>query len=172
MINYFHQRNLDIDLIAGVTRNEGGLSVSPKTKVTLEGIKVQIENTFKGQGVEPPKNITEFYLRNRVLNNSESLRKAIQEFDGDSGLICQTYFFAKQYSELNPKSNVYFYELTYQSIPFNGACDKTMGVCHATDLIYVFGHPILNPNSRPQIEYDFSQEVITFWTNFAKTGYK
>ena len=63
--------------------------------------------------------------------------------------------------------------VTYQTKPFLTACDaKTIGICHASDLTYVFGDPIVFSNSREQIEYDFSQEVITFWTNFAKTGYK
>jgi len=45
------------------------------------------------------------------------------------------------------------------------------GIFHAADLGYTFGFPLLmSKNFTTAEEINFSKEIMTFWTNFAKTG--
>lgn len=57
------------------------------------------------------------------------------------------------------------------SIPIGFGCDLTMGVCHSTDLAYVFGLPIrFRGVVFSEDEYQLSKDMIQAWANFAKTG--
>ncbi|CAG2113737.1 unnamed protein product [Medioppia subpectinata] len=57
--------------------------------------------------------------------------------------------------------------MTYQSGGHLQGCDeKTMGICHGSDLEFVF----FRTGANPKLDIPFSKEWITLWTNFAKTG--
>ena len=167
--------------MAGVMRNEGtpmalrtfpqyanNLTEDSFIKLALAAFEMELRGA-------DPKNITDYYLENVFSINPQSLWKAFNDIYGDILMTCPTYQFAKQFSQNTPKSNVFFYELTYQSSkPFLHECDgNTMSVCHASDVTSVFGLPLTEPqNSRLQIERDFSRQILKFWITFAKTGYK
>ncbi len=45
-----------------------------------------------------------------------------------------------------------------------------MGVMHGYEIEYVFGIPVNNGNYSVEERY-LSSKIMTYWTNFAKTGY-
>jgi carboxylesterase type B len=47
-----------------------------------------------------------------------------------------------------------------------------MGIYHGAELEFVFGLPFLDPESSSEIDRNLSKNVMSLWTNFAKTGYK
>ncbi|CAG2107814.1 unnamed protein product [Medioppia subpectinata] len=101
-----------------------------------------------------------------VNTSSESaLRRAFYDLTSHLMITCPTYMFAKQFAR-NVKANahnVYFYQLTYVSQVLANLynCDvATKGVCHATDLTYVFGIPFLMPDIATPDDIWFSRYIM------------
>ncbi|CAG2181305.1 unnamed protein product, partial [Oppiella nova] len=154
--------NTDVDLIAGVVRNEGSL-LAPKIKgniteeVFINAIKGRIGDMDLGQ-------VLAYYLKDVKKDDYAAYRWAYYDLIGDSGIKCSTYLFAKQVAQHSTTRNVYFYELTYGHL--QGCDEQTMGICHGSDIEFVFN----KTHSNPQLDLPFSKEWMTYWTNFAKTG--
>ena len=68
------------------------------------------------------ENITEFYLKNTDINDSNAIKSKLLTFSVIFPSNCPTYLFAKRYAEHSlPETNVYFYQLTHimkNFIPF------------------------------------------------------
>ncbi|XP_061388047.1 neuroligin-3-like, partial [Musca vetustissima] len=67
----------------------------------------------------------------------------------------------------------YFYVFDYQTK--DGDYPQRMGTVHGEDLPYIFGAPLVDgfshfPQNYTKSEIALSEAVITFWTNFARTG--
>jgi carboxylesterase type B len=163
--------------MAGVTRDEGTLLVYltfPIMQKTFN--KTDIIDLMNS--VIHPSIYTEtapkFYLSNIDPNNETALRLSFSQFYGDLIITCPTYFFAKQFAQNSPKQKVFFYELTYaRNNSKDYHCDtESMGICHGAELEFVFGIPLLEPESSSELDRNFSKKVMSLWTNFAKTGYK
>ena len=181
---FFHRKGLnfsfsiDIDLMAGVTRNEGSLLarlVEPKlpfNNITENDFEIFVNISNQLLHELDMNRIKDYYLKNIDKNNSNELMQAIYEFNGNLLVKCPTYLFAKHFAQKSNKNNVYFYELTYQSqITRTYFCDEmTMGICHFSDVEFVFGTPILYMNLYMKKDIDFSKDVMKMWTNFAKYG--
>ena len=163
--------------MAGVVKDEGtsfGLKFYPKSqdlhsaqdfKELVETIESTISLPFPNLNSEK---ITEYFLKNVDTNNSEALKKAFNTFYGELRITCSAYFFAKKFAEYSPTKNVFFYHWTYVStlIQKSLGCSPDMGVCHTSEVPYVFGLPVLkNMNDKK-----FSEYAVELWTNFAKHG--
>ncbi|CAG2176867.1 unnamed protein product, partial [Oppiella nova] len=158
--------NTDVDLIAGVVRNEGSL-LAPQIKGNIT--KEIFTNAIKGRnfGDISLDQVLAFYLKDIKKDDYAAYRWAYYDLIGDIGLKCNTYLFAKQVAQHSTTRNVYFYELTYQSGGHLQGCDeKTMGICHGSDLEFVF----FRTGANPKLDIPFSKEWMSYWTNFAKTG--
>ncbi|CAG2178558.1 unnamed protein product, partial [Oppiella nova] len=106
--------NTDVDLIAGVVRNEGSL-LAPQIKGNItEEVFI---NAIKGRnfGDISLGQVLAFYLKDVKKDDYAAYRWAYYDLIGDIGLKCNTYLFAKQVAQHSTTRNVYFYELTYQS---------------------------------------------------------
>ncbi len=79
-----------------------------------------------------------------------------------------TCHFAKNFAHNNPKSKTYFYEQSYQSPKRVGDISQ---IRHGCDVEFVFGN-YLGSIAHVPLDETFSQEVMTMWSNFAKTGYE
>ncbi|CAG2116661.1 unnamed protein product, partial [Medioppia subpectinata] len=157
--------NTDVDLMAGVTRNEGSF-LAPRIagNFTKDILKAAIKWTVGDTDVNK---VLDFYLNGTAPDNYTANRWAYYDIFGDTFMKCNTYLFAKQVAQHSPRVNVYFWEQTYQSGGHLQGCDeKTMGICHGSDLEFVF----FRTGANPKLDIPFSKEWITLWTNFAKTG--
>ncbi|CAG2118584.1 unnamed protein product, partial [Medioppia subpectinata] len=115
--------------------------------------------------------VEEHYLKGVNTWDSQALRTAFSALLGDAINICPTYLFAKRFAQTVKESqSVYSYQLLYASDYFakKMSCDiKTMGICHAMDVPFVFGLPLLSPNDYSQEDIDFAKYVMKMWTKFA-----
>ncbi|XP_054161558.1 acetylcholinesterase-1-like [Oppia nitens] len=171
--------NSDIDLMAGVTAGEGHelvkLLLDKNSTVTVVGFKLAVQllsNIYHNIDVNK---ISDFYLKNISPWDSPAMLNQFGKLAGDLILKCPTYLFAKQLAakHLKPETNVYFYELTYGSQWFDqliGCNPKVDGVCHSSDIPFVWGLPLLDPVGYTQDDYTLAQWTLKWWTDFAKTG--
>ncbi|CAG2121084.1 unnamed protein product, partial [Medioppia subpectinata] len=157
--------NTDVDVMAGVVRNEGSL-LAPEIKGNITKQKL-IEAIKPSIGDTDANKVADFYLNGAAPDNYSANRWAYYDIYGDTGLKCNTYLFAKHVAQHQTGgANVYFWEQTYQSGGNLQGCDeKTMGICHGSDLEFVF----FRTGANPKLDIPFSKEWITLWTNFAKT---
>ncbi|CAG2117816.1 unnamed protein product, partial [Medioppia subpectinata] len=159
-----HNYSTGIDILAGVVRDEGSLLARmayPKCK----SLSSAADFTDLVKSVTIPRldaqKITDFYTRGVNTSAPHELESAFWQFYGDVHIVCPTYLFAKQFAKWSPKKRVYFYDWTYVShilAPMIG-CTEEMGVCHASELEYVFGAPIVMNTTDRQ----FSDNVVTMW---------
>ncbi|CAG2162484.1 unnamed protein product, partial [Oppiella nova] len=170
----------DIDLLAGVTSDEGsGISshiFHHIKNITVDGFKELVTETnhiYHGLDAE---NVTQFYLKNVDAEDPGAIEQAFDEFISDLLFKCPTYLFAKQFAKSvqvqnASNKNVYLYELTFESefVANVTGCRPGM-VCHSADVPFVFGIPFIIPEHFTREEIFFSQELMKMWTNFAKTG--
>ena len=116
------------------------------------------------------QNVTEYYLKNVNTSDSEAIKFKIWDFFGDIFIKCPTYLFAKTYAKKSTdKTNVYFYEWTHTK--GTAEQEKETGVPHASDVVFVFGLDLLTPNSVSKENFEFTKNVVKYWTDFAKYGY-
>lgn len=174
--------NSEVKLMAGVTSDEGSLFVinwlskynssSEKFKENvIDGVFNEVKKWKPLLSEEVVKKVVDFYLSKET--NVNVIKNKVGHVFGDSGLVCPTYFMAKDMLLWSGDHKVYFYKLTYRSkgsvISF--LCNQEWtGVCHADDLAFVFGMPYIYPDSFTQLDFQFSTLVMNLWTNFAKTG--
>ena len=71
------------------------------------------------------------------------------------------------------ESPTYLYQLKKAPKSFGIGFSPTpswMGIFHGADIVYTFGFPLLMPkNFTTATEINFNKEIMTLWTNFAKT---
>lgn len=93
-------------------------------------------------------------------------RHMIDQAVADRHFVCEINEFAYAYAKSG--ENVYSYSYTYRSS--QSPWPLWMGTIHADEINYVLGEP-LNPNKNYEHkEKIFSRKIMTYWTNFAKTG--
>ena len=66
----------------------------------------------------------------------------------------------------------YFYQVEKAPEWFLGfQIPSWLGVLHGADLVYIFGYPLVTPrNLTSAADVQLSKNMMTFWTNFAKSG--
>ncbi|CAG2101327.1 unnamed protein product [Medioppia subpectinata] len=166
--------NSDIELIAGVTANEGtslGFGLVPEMRAELTEPLFRkavhdLRNDYHNINVDK---VCDHYLKGVHKTNSSQLKAAFRLLLGDLAITCPTYHFAKRLAANGHR--VYFYQLSFQCKLFDSHMGCIPGhVCHGADLNLCFGHPLKQQTLFTETEYDFSIDVMKMWTNFAKTG--
>lgn len=110
--------------------------------------------------------------------NYTDAHAAISQLFTDYEFACSSQLFATAAQSSSLKSFVYRYSHVLSDVnlvPITGLpaiCAKD--VCHAAELPFVFhfmnvSSPVLNMTLTPE-EYELSQTMVTYWTNFAKYG--
>lgn len=88
---------------------------------------------------------------------------------GDYTFKCPVIDFNNVYAELSPDvDSVYFY--SFEQRLLNNPWPKWMGVMHGDEIELVFGIPFRDSRNYTEAERTLSEKMMTFWTNFAKTG--
>ncbi len=90
----------------------------------------------------------------------------IDEAVSDAHYICHVNEFQHAYAVEG--ENVYAYYFTHRSSI--NPWPEWMGVLHGDEINFVFGEPYKAGFNYSQNEVEFSQQVMTYWVNFAKTG--
>ncbi|CAG2106494.1 unnamed protein product, partial [Medioppia subpectinata] len=173
------QLNTDIDLMAGLTRDEGALL----TQYVLNHSHIESVADFRAYLSETDQiyhsinttKVTDFYLHGVNISNPLAIKQAFNRFFGDLMMNCPTYLFSEHFAQISPQNdrNVYFYRWDYQSDWFAKRmnCDPvTMGICHGADVPFVWGLDYQAPMNVSMVEKQFTDDVMRMWTNFAKTG--
>ena len=93
---------------------------------------------------------------------------ALDSAVADCHFVCSVNEFAMAYSETNEAVYSYYFTERFSANPW----PLWAGVLHGDEILFVFGQPF-----KPELGYtyteterDFSSEIMTYWTNFAKTG--
>ncbi|PNF43770.1 hypothetical protein B7P43_G11411 [Cryptotermes secundus] len=129
-------------------------------------------------GLSLAETLKAYNVIRRQLNEStrsvaETNRDILLDILSDARAAAPMVQTANFHSSANPKS--YFYVFAHKSIYGDYSWAKIGRSIHGEELPYVFGVPLDNVNfpSHRRFSVDerrFSEAVMTFWTNFAKTG--
>uniref|UniRef100_A0ABM0MWI9 Carboxylic ester hydrolase n=1 Tax=Saccoglossus kowalevskii TaxID=10224 RepID=A0ABM0MWI9_SACKO len=84
----------------------------------------------------------------------------------DRLLICPTVNFAHKYAQTNV--NVYSYQ--YNIRDSQNPWPEWMAVIHGDEIQFVFGIPLNPANEFTEKEVRYSEKIMAYWTNFAKSG--
>lgn len=109
-----------------------------------------------------------------ISTNSEDydlLRRTIGIALGDFYLTCPSFKFANMiYNNDREGSNVYQYYYNSKLGEEKFLCAKWMGTCHCNDLWPTFGVCFRQPHTCLDVEREEAEQVIEFFTHFAKYG--
>ncbi|KFM73379.1 Acetylcholinesterase, partial [Stegodyphus mimosarum] len=107
------------------------------------------------------------YLSDEISEDQyELVRRQVHTASGDYSRVCPSVYFAEKYAEKG--NNVFFYVWDHRPSPTPWA--PWMGVVHFTEIQFVFGSPIKDPEKYVPEEVQLSADMIKYWTNFVKTG--
>jgi len=151
-----------VPLLAGWNKDEGsGEVLEQAEKPTPESLRAMAISRF---GAKAPDFLKAYSAR----NDAEALRVA-EDFAGDAFIAYSTWEWLEAQVKTG-EAPVYRYrfDLGSPGDPFHPAA---VGAFHSDDIEYVFG--TLNSRRgakwRPE-DYELSELIQTYWTNFAKTG--
>lgn len=172
------------NIIAGVARDDGSIFITGAPGV-LKGLEVP-------NGMS--RTLFEETVRNRTWvrnQNSQILDLLIYQYT-DWSNATDPHVIRQQFIDMNSDATfkaplitavkaftkkqapTYFYQLekvpkTFPAIPF--PLPAWLGVYHRADVLYTFGKPlVMAKNLTSPYDIQLSKEIMTFWTNFAKTG--
>lgn len=92
--------------------------------------------------------------------------QALDAAVGDSQFICPSNQFAQSYALARENVYMYYFTQRYSTNPW----PKWMGVLHGDDVMLMFGEALKPGQNFTQDDKDLSRSMMTYWTNFAKTG--
>jgi len=138
------------------------------TGSTLERDKfIEIVNTIFQSWSQLERDAIIFQYTNwDHMDNSLNNQKMIADVVGDYYFTCPTNHFAQKFADHG--MTVYYYHFTQRSS--TSPWGQWMGVVHADELDYVFGHPLNASRRYTDAERDLSRRVMNYFTTFAKTG--
>ncbi|XP_064091370.1 acetylcholinesterase-like [Macrobrachium nipponense] len=100
------------------------------------------------------------------INNGFLYQKAVGEVVGDYYFVCPSNLFANLYAA--HCDSVYYYFFTHRTS--NNPWGKWMGVLHADEIDYVFGHPLNKSEGYSDSEAELSRRIMGYYKKFAATG--
>ena len=121
-------------------------------------------------GIFAGKVLKEFISNSTTSNYFNTLIQIFSELT----FICPTIDLASIYAKSS--TNVYLY--SFEQLRSFGNYPPSYGVVHSGDIAFVFGSPLnarvssgpSGPQRFTDDEKRFAKQIITYWTNFVKTG--
>lgn len=155
---YAAGKQAHVPLLAGWNRDEG--SFMAMHGMTAEQWKAQAEALFKDRAPE----FLKLYPGN---TDAEALRSAI-DYGSDAFIAFSTWKWIEAHRKTGD-SPVYRYHFELAAPP--SKFHPGSFAFHSDDIEYVFGTLATRPGAvwRPE-DWKLSDEMMTYWTNFAKTG--
>ncbi len=155
---YAAGRQSHVPLLAGWNRDEGSFFV--QGGMTLDKFKGMAASQFKDRADE--------FLKLYPANNDEQAMRAGIDYGSDSFIAFSTWKWMEAHRKTG-QSPVYRYHFELPSPP--SKFHPGSFAFHSDDIEYVFGTLDTRPGSewRPE-DRKLSEEMMGYWTNFAKTG--
>ncbi|MGB8480245.1 MAG: carboxylesterase/lipase family protein [Acidobacteriaceae bacterium] len=151
-----------VPLLAGWNKDEGsGDVLDQPEKPTPESLHAMATSRFGAKAQD-------FLKVYSASNNAEALRVS-EDFAGDAFIAYSTWqWLEAQVKTGNAPVYRYRFDLGSPGDPFHPAA---IGAFHSDDIEYVLGTLDSRQGAkwRPE-DYKLSEQVQTYWTNFAKTG--
>ena len=163
--------NSEYELLAGLTSGEFDFTVTQLLTGDLSKNQVKQTLEFIFPGVLQDQ-IFDYYFSQLKDNDYDGIKKTLGRVYSDYSINCPTYLLSKQFAQRSTRNIVYFYNITYKAnSPYNSVCGNEAGVCHAEDLVFLFGLPFIDVDKDfIEKDYKFSLLFMLLWSNFAKNG--
>ncbi|XP_071943256.1 acetylcholinesterase-like [Antedon mediterranea] len=173
----------DVDIMLGTLSDEGSIFV----KLSIVG-EVVINRTFydnsfgRLQSTECMTELERYLLKfvylsdEQIANPDSDHYYSLSQLVGDVMFVCPTEKTARQLVTVG-KENVYLYKMTH--LPSRSFWSMSgmedLGTAHCEDLPFVFGMHYNEENylfykKLPAEEVRLTNAMMTYWSNFAKTG--
>ncbi len=150
-----------VPLIAGWNQDEGtGGVVSDPESGTMDGLRATAASEFGPRA----KDFLTVYHAN---DDAEALRAA-EDFAGDRFLVHSTWAWLEAQAKSGSPAYRYYFAQPSPGDPFHAVSE---GAFHSDEIEYVFGNLDSRKGAawKPE-DYQLSDQIQTFWTNFARTG--
>ena len=110
------------------------------------------------------------------LDDSAANLAGLDAAVADSNFVCPLNSLAAAYADAGVPVYMFFFTEPYAS----NSWSDWMGVMHGDEIIFMFGHVLRDSSVRTgrwpltytPAEKELSRRMMTYWTNFAKTGYE
>lgn len=147
----------DIPVLIGYNSDEGASFTNVKSAEDfIAGVKTRYEKF-----AEP--------LLKAYPLDSGKIGKTARDLSRDAAFGWQTWAWANLQSRTG-KSKVYYYYFDQHPDYPKGSPRYGYGSPHAQDVSYVFQHLDANNPEVTKTDFEISEAMITYWTNFAKYG--
>ncbi|ESP00884.1 hypothetical protein LOTGIDRAFT_91354, partial [Lottia gigantea] len=162
----------------GITKNEAysylkqheikkGISEFRKSQM----IRTYVQNVFKYHRQKIYEILDHHYTDWNRMSDKLSKRNNILELLSDGQYVAPLIKAAQYHAET---ADTYLYAFSY-STQTEGSLNEDVHGIHGDELPYVFGAPLVGgispfPETYTNAERMISEAVMTYWTNFAKTG--
>lgn len=149
----------DVNILIGTNSDEGAYFVRPIPLAEYEKLITARFGPFAAR-------VMKLY----PAKTDDETRMALADIFRESAFAWPTYAWANLQSKTG-KSDVYVYyfdrsQPEYPNMPF-----KIRGAAHANEINYVFGKlDMQQPNGYTAEDRKLSEQMVKYWTNFAKTG--
>jgi len=101
-----------------------------------------------------------------VFSDTPRYRDILDDVIGDSHFLCPVI----EFSNVHVGSGHKLYQYHYLHRSDTNPWPEWMGAIHGYEIDFVFGLPLNDSYSYTDEEKLFSQRIITYWSNFAKSG--
>ena len=159
---YASHEQSDVPLLAGWNRDEGtNQVVDSPDKLTVAGLHATAQADFGAHADE--------FLKLYAASTDHEAARAAEDYASDKFIAYATWVWIEAQAQTG-HSPIYRYYFAMGQ-PGDPLHAKTLGTFHSDDIEYVFG----NLDSRRgaawrKQDYKLSDQMQTYWTNFAKTG--
>lgn len=165
-----------VDVLAGVTSDEGAvlLLFPPKPDLLGEDLSVwdsaELADSLKDAASswlkEDIPDVLEKYTDEAPSGDNNALRRKYLDYTSDRLFNCPLRFFAEKHSERGNRVFTYVFNHKSNKAPF----PSWMGVPHAADLDYTFGHPYNASAESPDDDGKMSEAFVRMMASFAEHG--
>lgn len=167
----------NVDVLAGVTSDEGGLVLAfpEKSELLRESLedfdlakveRLLLEAVSSWTKVENPTMLDHYRKKVSPIGDKGELVRSLLDYLSDRAFVCPLQFFAERYAA---KGNaVYSYVFAHRSP--KDKFPSWMGTPHGYDISYFFGFPLIADAHFTAEDKNFSEDIIQMLTSFAANG--